>query len=586
VLDFFDSIWHETDGYVYLPVKESDGRLRRYFYRWPEKREAVAKFVLKHAANPEAEIFFSPAIYSKMSATQEAVKGSWVVWADFDGNFPEEWPTAVVPRPSVEIQSSTDRKRHVYWRLHEFIDDRKAVEKINRSIAYALGADASGWDASQFLRPPFTVNRKYASPLPVEIVADRLELVYNADAFNDIPTPTEAIRESLDLDNIPPVSEVLALAKWDKEAIDLFTMSFQEMSGPGHDRSGALQRLAYFGAESNWTDEQIMSVLLDADDRWKKYSTRPTRTKILSEIINRARAKHGYNSLSPEGLLRTLMAEETGVAEVETDDEQVIFSVREIASMPEIDDWVIKDVLVPEGVGLITGRPGVGKTQLAMQMAADLAVGREQFMDWDIPEPQKVLFLSLELSARQLGHIARAVSNRYPEKALDKNLVIHGKGDPLPMDEKAGQRYLLQLLSEHKPDVVFVDSMSLAVSEDPNDNKAMKLLFDFLKVARNHLHFSLVIVHHHRKKANDAQSKKTPDSQSDIYGSYIIASSVDFVINLEELGDDRKNGELSLSYLKNRYAPPIEPFKVRRSPQMHFERAEVDFTQTLGLGDE
>ena len=83
------------------------------------------------------------------------------------------------------------------------------------------------------------------------------------------------------------------------------------------------------------------------------------------------------------------------------------------------------------------------------------------------------------------------------------------------------------------------------------------------------------------KKANDAASKKTPNSQSDIYGSYIITASIDFALDLEEFGQDAENGELTLSWLKNRFAAPIPAFKVARSEKLHFSRNEVQFRNSL-----
>lgn len=577
--EFFDQIWGETEGYVYLPVKESTGRLRKFFLRWPDKRQAAITHVLRWAANPEAEIFYSPALFKSMKPLKKEVLGSHVLWADFDGNFPTHWPEEVVDLPSIEVQSSIPAKRHVYWRLDEFLDDPRALEKLNRSIAYALGADTSGWDANQFLRPPFSVNRKYDKPITAKVVENRLERVYDLSVFDSLPTPAEAIKADLELSDLPSVEEVLALAKWDKEALAIFNLSKEEMSGPSHDRSGALQRLAYFGAENQWTDEQIMAVLLDADDRWEKYTGRETRDRILAELINRARAKHGYEAPKFEGLLKGLTV--TSEPEEAEEEDDAVYTIHDLATMPGIDNWDIEDLLIPTGVGLITGRPGVGKTQLSFQMAADLACGREQFLDWNIPDgPRNVLFLSLEMGAHQLGHIAKPLRERYPEKELS-NLTVHAKGDPLPLDQEAGQAYFLQLVDRYQPKTVFIDSLSLAVGGDLSNDKEMKAAFDFLKVARNALDFSLVIVHHHRKKANDAASKKTPNSQSDIYGSYIITASIDFALDLEEFGDDRENGELTLSWLKNRFAAPIPSFKVARSDNLHFSRNEVEFRQSL-----
>src|SRR5690606_21999974 len=101
------------------------------------------------------------------------------------------WPEKLAPVPSVEVQSSGESNRHTYWLLDAFLDG-KQIESLNRSLAYALGADTSGWDANQFLRPPLSTNRKYRKPITVKVVVDREELApYSVGDFEHIPTPKD-----------------------------------------------------------------------------------------------------------------------------------------------------------------------------------------------------------------------------------------------------------------------------------------------------------------------------------------------------------------------------------------------------------
>lgn len=574
LLTYFEQVWKDTEGYVYLPVKHANAGFKKFMIPWPAKKEAVVNHVLKWAADPLAEVFYSPAIYKSRKPQQDQVLGSWMAWVDFDGNAPTTWPKEIAPLPTIEIQSSTSTKRHVYWELNEFASP-KQVQDINRALAYALGADLSGWDANQFLRPPGTVNRKYEKPIPVEILKNRLDRRYSREAFADVPAPKEVIKAAVDLDELPRIDEVLALAKWDDELLALFHTTAEEMQHEGRDRSGALQRLAYEGAEHSWTDEQIMAVLIDADDRWGKYKGRSTRKKILVDIINRARAKVGYEPDSElEGLAKALGVT-TKVEDADDDDNKVLFSIQELAELPGIDDWLVRDLLTPRGLGLFTGRPGVGKTQLAFQLAADLASGRSEFLaTHTLPEkPTRVLMLSLEMNMYQLPHIAKPVFERYPD-LNQKDLVVYAKGEMMPLDQDSGQAYFEALLSNIKPDVVIIDSLSHMASAELTSDTEMKEAFEFLQRARNQFDFGLIIIHHHRKKANDAQSKKRPNDLSDVYGSFYITAAVDFVLDLEERAEDLEEGTITLSHLKNRYARIPEPVKVIRNNKLHFDIAE------------
>jgi len=573
LLDFLDKIWGDEEGCVYLPVKEqtADGlpKVKKFFYRWPEQRESVAKFLLKWSAAENCEVFFSPALYKSMSAKNANVLGSRVVWAEFDGNFPSPWPEDIAPKPSVEVQSSTDRNRHAYWVLDDFTEP-KEIERINRSLAYALGADTSGWDANQFLRPPYSMHRKTRKPITVKVVADRTELApYSTDSFDHLPTPRDVIQEKIDLENLPSIEDVRSLATWDEDLLELFDTTGEDARKPGWDRSGGLARIAYKGAELSWGDEQIMSALLDADDRWGKYKGRSTRIKILEELINRARAKIGYEVSSDKQILSKLLKDAP-----REDEEQELpdfMSVKQINAIPGLKNWICEGLLLKNGLGLITGRPGTGKTQLALQFAADLSAGREKFLDYSLSgKPLKVLFLSLEMSHYQLQQFTTPLAKRYQGTDLD-NLVVYGKGEPVYMNQEAGQRLVDSWMDEYKPDVVIIDSLSQATSGLSDDDEMSKM-FAFLKALRRYHSFALVFIHHHRKKANDAQSRKQANTQSDIYGSYQIAATIDFALDLEDRGDE--NGYLDLHLLKARFRPVGDTEKISRDNDLHFHLTE------------
>lgn len=167
--DFYTYIWGTTHrGWVYLPV-EAHGAWRGHYFPWPSKRDKVIEHTMAMAAT-EHNVFFSPALFSRAKGTREFVLGSHVLWVDFDGNAPEHWsldPDAAVPPPTLRVQSSIPGHEHVYWRLKHFVDDPDLIEERNRSLAYTLGADSSGWDANQILRPIHTTNHKRNEPVTV-----------------------------------------------------------------------------------------------------------------------------------------------------------------------------------------------------------------------------------------------------------------------------------------------------------------------------------------------------------------------------------------------------------------------------------
>lgn len=177
LIEFLDYLWgtESPDGkptYVYLPVKDEAGKWVKYTFAWPKNKKSVIQHVL--AMNAQGcDVYFSPALYKAARPVKENVKGTWSLWVDLDGNAPPDWSRVPVPEPTLIVQSSLPGHEHVYWRLSEFMEADPPpnpavnIEDQNRALSYALEADMSGWDSSQVLRPPGTINHKRNAPVQV-----------------------------------------------------------------------------------------------------------------------------------------------------------------------------------------------------------------------------------------------------------------------------------------------------------------------------------------------------------------------------------------------------------------------------------
>jgi hypothetical protein len=216
---FFDFMWGDVEGVVYLPTKDpslsAPDDWKRTYYEWPKSKAAAIEHVLTRNAEGK-DVFFSPAIYSrdvipklrrKEATSKDDILGTNVIWAEYDGNAPD-WDTpetgegsqqphtgsqvASLAPPTLRVQSSSAKKQHVYWRLKEFTTDVLRVEGINRAIAYQTHADTSGWDINQVLRPIETINHKYKKD-NVVLVFEETEIEYSLQEFQGFRPPKEHI---------------------------------------------------------------------------------------------------------------------------------------------------------------------------------------------------------------------------------------------------------------------------------------------------------------------------------------------------------------------------------------------------------
>jgi CHC2-type zinc finger protein len=93
------------------------------------------------------------------------------------------------PRPSIVIASGTACNCHAYWPLAEPLG-RAELERANRRLAHALGADPASADAARILRVPSTFSHKHRPPTAVEALRlDAGRRVVAGDVVGSLPDP-------------------------------------------------------------------------------------------------------------------------------------------------------------------------------------------------------------------------------------------------------------------------------------------------------------------------------------------------------------------------------------------------------------
>lgn len=407
---------------------------------------------------------------------------------------------------------------------------------------------------------------------------------YSLSAFGHITSAKELVSTKILEEPVPSIDEVKTLANWTSDMHSLFNksredvMQVDENGSKLFDRSSGMARMAYYGAEQGWNDAQIMAVLVDLDDRWGKYTNRRDReARYLVPLINRARQKHGYSGSLTDLALSALLKDQKPVAGEEA--VKMVWGFDDFVQAEFKINWMLEDLFAVGGFGLLVAHPGVGKTTLAIQMGAQLALGQEKFLRWDNKGgSKKILFLSLEMSKAPLNHFLGLISNSYQDRQqLNKNFLVAPFGTPIPLDMPEGQQFLSNLMDEYMPDVLIIDSLQKVSSKELTDEQAVKNLIHYLSTIRNKYNTSLLVIHHNRKKPNDAQKKSV--ELSDVYGSTYISTDADFVMNLHATTTDM----VAVTMVKNRLGPTPEPFEIHRDKNltfsMDFDRIQEQFAK-------
>jgi len=398
-----------------------------------------------------------------------------------------------------------------------------------------------------------------------------VKIEYSLEDFAHISSARKIVSTDLVLGNLPSLEDVRTLANWTPELLSKFNRDHKYFEGPPKkDRSAAMSELAHMGAELGWSDENIATVLYDSDDRWGKYKYRRDRDRRITDFINRARQKHGYNSLQNVDLTR--MIESANQTTPIMGESKLIYGYQDFVDAEFKIEWILGGLLAQGGFGLIAGYPGTGKTQFSIALGAHMALGTKKFLTWDnVAGKKKVLFLSLEMSAAPLNHFMGTIGKAYEDKnTLNRNFLVAPFGTPINLDTPEGQVFFNQIMNDHMPDILIIDSLQKISSKELTDEQAVKTLIHYLATVRAKYSCAMIMIHHNRKKPNDGQKKGV--ELSDVYGSTYITTDVDFVVSLKTVDGNL----LQVDTLKNRLGATFEPFSITRDPE------NLSFTTDLG----
>lgn len=165
-LGFFELLFEGYKGnlciFVTNPLTPKTG-VKHKFFEWPKEALKVENYILGHEVSNN--VYFCINLLSVQERKKTNCLPTNLVWADLDAVDPSD-ESIPIPPPIV-LRTSTGRWQ-AFWRLSTTLEPYDA-ERYSKRVAYAIGADHSGWDLTQLFRVPFTTNHKYPDKPMVEL---------------------------------------------------------------------------------------------------------------------------------------------------------------------------------------------------------------------------------------------------------------------------------------------------------------------------------------------------------------------------------------------------------------------------------
>lgn len=218
------------------------------------------------------------------------------------------------------------------------------------------------------------------------------------------------------------------------------------------------------------------------------------------------------------------------------------------AAQPEAS-WLIRQVWVADGVGVIGGQPKLGKSWLGLDMAISVASGTPCLGRFPVEQQGPAV---VYLAEDALGAVRARIDALCAHRQLDLHrLPLHVITAPvLRLDVAAHQAALHATLAILKPRLLVLDPLVRLHRLDENSASEMSGLLGFLRELQRTHHTAIALVHHASKRSHQRPGQALRGS-SDLHA---------FVDSLAYLA--RHDDELLL-HLEHRSAPSPEPFPLR-----------------------
>lgn len=513
--------YENLEGYVYSPIKRPDSWEQKYF-EYPKESGLVQDWIMANSLDPAVDVYISPVIYDKPHAVKSNFKVSQVVWVEFDGDRYIEFPG--LPEPTAIVQTSFETHLHCYWQVDPINGD--TLEDVNRRLTYYLQADSSGWDRTQLLRPPNTFNRKRDRPVLLSSFSGSRHILPVFDRAPKIERPVES---SVDQSELLPLQKVIL----GKELQTSLVRQLRVETPVEPHRSSFLAKVANELAEEEFTHVEIVSCLWEIDDRIKKFVGRTDRLVRLSQLADYAIHKH-------------------------LADEQItVYTPQQIIETAEDLQWILLGLLHTTGQMIVSSAPGVGKTQLTLQLSYQLASGG-LFLEFGTEGSLKhsILFMSLEMDIRTLKYILKKQMKEWKNQSQSNIHII---------DEQGTLNQYEKLIEQYEPTVIVIDSLTELLEDSENPVGEARRVMKWCRKIRRRYNTAIILIHHNRKAT---EGNKKPKSLSDLAGSFQFGKDSDTVIQLWE---DHKG--LEFSTVKTRFGQKQE-FLLIRNQNLWYRRKE------------
>jgi len=471
--------------------------------------------------------YFGVCPRSRKEGTKNTIKQVFSLWVDLDGKrFPGGKEEAFkrlkefLFLPTLIVDSGNGY--HAYWRLKEAetiknLDDIAKIERFLKGLARVLEADTSAAELARVLRLPGTHNLKQPSaPKPVNIISMEEERQYNLSDFELFLSEDEAVKK------INPPG-------WIAQALDDLQAG---------NRNITITKIAGRLHHDGWLPSDILSLLTPhAKDCGLLLAE-------LDQIIASV-TRYPSNKSSPSSQYNS---EET---ETESKPLEALPLEMLLEGGEQNIEWRIECLLPKEGVGILAGPAGYGKSWMLLDLAIECARGGK-WLGHFMTTSCNILYVDEESSSGLLRKRLRKLlgAKKLPANGQKAYFCV---GQGICLTKPGSVERLRQLIDALRPGLVIVDSLIRVHRAEENSASDMSQVFAVVKGLVREFGCSFLFADHQRKPSNWGVSLDLM-----LRGSSEKTAFVDTLLSLQ-----KKYDALIVEHSKSRYDEAVPAFVVQ-----------------------
>lgn len=507
-----------------------EGRFEQRFYQWPEHAQKIGADL---NAAADADIYYAPMLRSSAARKKGNALPGHCLWADLDR--PPLRPDLLDQLCAAIVQSGSDGHLHVYVPVAGDLDPAE-IERLNRLLVTALGADAK-WSDESLLRPPGTSNRKPGGgPVWVRRRLARAKVWNPADLGALLAGATDSPSHTAAAPDVPVGDLATAAGALPADLPVHITRAMRETSGG--DRSGQTRRLAGLAVEWGYDDDQVRAILERHAPTVDKHAAREGGVAAeVARLVAKLRPQHTHVGMPCDGAgcpnTPEWMRKGGSGSGGDAAWSPVDFTSWFAEPPPPVERIGSGKLLYRGAVHWIAGEPESGKSVLAYSWAVDL-----------MRKGESVLLLDEEAARRD-------VFEKFKALGADGDLLRQR----LHYLEPAGRNLLqdadrlLGLARTLTPGIVIVDSASahLAIADLDEDRApdVTKLMVRAILPLAHDLGAAVVVIDHKTKSSADSRYARGS-------GAKLAKTDVAFNVTAPDPFSRHKSGLVRIECTKDR----------------------------------